>query len=126
MSSRKRDDIAAKRESIRKLFAGTSETEIIMLVREWFDANGEPPRMIDWDPSTAVREGQPELAERFFSEGCWPLAGTVRGIFGSFTAGIIAAGFYPRMRTAEWKEANPESRGDYLRQAVAALKRMQG
>lgn len=111
----------AERASTKALFRNVTKEEIRQLVIEWFKSNGEIPRRIDWDPSMAIRVGKPELADRFYSEGAWPLAGTVVSLYGSFTAAIIDAGFYPRMRTREWVELNPESRASYLRDAIHAL-----
>lgn len=110
--------------STRALFKNVTQTEIVTLIREWFKTNGEPPRVIDWDPSLAMRQGRHDLAERFYEEGCWPLAATVVGLYGTFTAAVIDAGFYPRARTTAWEMMDLESRSDYLRTAVDALERM--
>lgn len=113
-----------ERRSTRALFKNVTKPEITNLIREWFKTNGEPPRVIDWDPSFAIRVGRPELAERFYEEGCWPLAATVVGMYGTFTAAVIDAGFYPRARTKAWEGMDVESRSDYLRTAIDAFERM--
>ena len=113
-----------ERRSTRALFKNVTRPEIVSLIREWFKTNGEPPRVIDWDPSLAIRVGRPELAERFYDEGCWPLAATVVGMYGTFTAAVIDAGFYPRARTKAWDQMDLESRSDYLRTAIDSLERM--
>lgn len=115
----------AERDATRALFKNITKPEVIALIREWWKVEGEPPRRIDWDPALALREGKGDLAARFYDEKAWPLAGTVVGLFGSFTAAVIEAGFYPRMRTREWQAMNPESRSGYLREAVHVLEALE-
>lgn len=122
--SAKLKDYEAERRATRALFKNITKQEVIALVIEWFKIEGEPPRRIDWDPALAMRDGKHELAERFYKENAWPLAGTVVGLFGSFTAAIVEAGFYPRMRTRDWQAMNPESRASFLRAAVHSLETM--
>lgn len=111
--------------SLRVIFKNVTREEVIHLFREWFKIYGEPPRVIDWDPGIASRQGKYEVAKRFLEEGAWPPASTVVSIFGSFSAGVIAAGFYPRSRTHAWLRMEEESRSDYLRAAVLALESLQ-
>jgi hypothetical protein len=99
-----------------------SKAEIIMLCREWFDQQGEPPRRVDWDPSMARRMERMEIVKKFEDDGCWPYAYRVVDVFGTFTAMVIEAGFYPRVRTRKWRETAVEDRSEYLRRAIALLK----
>lgn len=99
---------------------GITAGEIILLIREWFDVHGEPPRAKDWSPWLLRRE-EPRAYERF-CDGGWPTAAVVAQHFGNFTGGIIAAGLYPRQATEEWRGLSLTARSPYLRRAVVALK----
>lgn len=72
-----------------------SREEIIAAIRGWSERYGEPPAMVDWDPSRARRLGQNWRAERFES-GSWPTARAVRLQFSSFNAAVEATGLVPR------------------------------
>jgi hypothetical protein len=72
-----------------------STDEIIRAIREWTARYGEPPMMIDWDPSRARRLGQSWRADRFECER-WPSARVVRRQFPTFNAAVEAAGLVPR------------------------------
>jgi hypothetical protein len=90
--------------SRRRPPAGTrySRAEIEDSPREWSRVHGEPPRLLDLDPSRARRMGQQWRADRF-EAGQWPTAKMVSRQFGSLTAALIAAGLparRPPVRTA--------------------------
>ena len=70
---------------------------IIDAIHSWTSMYGEPPRATDWRPATALRNGQPERAERF-AQGLWPHASTVLKRFGRWNDAIYAAGYEPRMK----------------------------
>jgi hypothetical protein len=72
-----------------------STDEIIQAVRQWAARYGEPPMMIDWEPSRARRLCQSWRADRFES-GSWPSAKVVCLQFPTFNAAISAAGLVPR------------------------------
>jgi hypothetical protein len=76
----------------RSTFSGD---EILEAIRRWYLLHGEPPRMIDWEPSRARRLGQQWRAERFQSDH-WPTARMVRRHFSTFNSAIEAAGITPR------------------------------
>ena len=69
--------------------------EILGAIRRWADSYGEPPTMVDWDPSRARRLDQAWRAARF-EEGLWPTAALVRGRFNQFNAAVERAGLAPR------------------------------
>jgi hypothetical protein len=91
----------ARRVSSRRRVPGPrraarySREEILDAIRRWTSCYGEPPLMIDWDPSRARRAGQQWRADRF-SEGDWPTGRMVRGRFGTFNAAVEEAGLTPR------------------------------
>lgn len=68
---------------------------IIEAICEWVAEYGEPPTAMQWSPSQARRAGLGWMAERWES-GEWPVLTTVQKAFGSWNAGIAAAGFTPR------------------------------
>jgi hypothetical protein len=69
--------------------------EIIAAIKRWVVLYGEPPAMIDWEPSRARRTGQIWRAERSES-GEWPSARMVTCQFAGFNAAVEAAGLRPR------------------------------
>jgi hypothetical protein len=69
--------------------------EIITAIRGWNDRYGEPPQVVDWDPSWARRRGEDWRAERF-EGGSWPTAAIVRRQFGNMSKALFAAGLRPR------------------------------
>jgi hypothetical protein len=71
-------------------------------IRMWADAHGgEPPREMDWKLSYARRHGAR------FEEG-WPPAWMVTAAFGSWDAGITAAGLQPRGRGRPPRAGRPD------------------
>jgi hypothetical protein len=72
-----------------------STDEIIEAIRRWTARYGEPPSMVDWEPSRARRLSQSWRADRFESER-WPSVRVVRLQFATFNAAIEAAGLIPR------------------------------
>jgi Homing endonuclease associated repeat len=65
---------------------------LVSEIRAWADAHGgEPPRVMDWNRVYARRHGVR------FEEG-WPTYSMVSLAFGSWNAGIRAAGFEARTR----------------------------
>lgn len=69
-----------------------TRAEILAAIRAWAARHGAPPTLADWEPSRARRLGHAWRAERFHA-GTWPTAGMVAREFGTFGAGIAAAGF---------------------------------
>lgn len=69
---------------------------VIEAIRAWAERYGAPPAAPDWNPAQARWFGHPEKVERFRG-GEWPSTTTVAKRFGSWAAGIEAAGF-PRPR----------------------------
>lgn len=74
---------------------------VIDAIQEYARRYGRPPSATHFNPSQATKLGRLDLAERFHDDGCWPHAGTVQSMFGSWNAGIEAAGFEP------WKPNAP-------------------
>jgi DNA-binding XRE family transcriptional regulator len=72
-----------------------SKESILTSMRDWNELYGEPPSMAQWSPTTLRDRGRPEEIENYLS-GNWPSAGTVRNHFGSWLAGLTAAGFEPK------------------------------
>ena len=66
--------------------------EIVAAIRAWTERHGAPPTLADWEPSRARRMGHHWRVERFRA-GTWPTAGMVARAFGTFGAGIEAAGY---------------------------------
>lgn len=69
---------------------------IIGAIRLYAHRYGAPPTAADWNPSMARRIGRDDWADRFNSDADYPLTFTVQRVFGSWSAGIQAAGYTPR------------------------------
>jgi len=71
---------------------------LIFAIQEWAHEHGEPPAMHDWNPHTARHYLHDETRARRFEEadGAWPWCTYVVRVFGTWNAGIEAAGFAPR------------------------------
>jgi hypothetical protein len=70
---------------------------VIERIREWTERYGEPPATPDWSPIHARGIGDEERARHFEDAwGYWPWFTVVVRLFGSWNAGIRAAGFEPR------------------------------
>jgi transposase-like protein len=70
---------------------------LIDTIRAWADSHGGiPPAAWDWNASAADAVGEHDRA-RIAREGGWPTTGAVQGAFGSWNAGIEAAGFEPTL-----------------------------
>lgn len=70
---------------------------VALAIEEWAAEYGEPPRGTEWNPWQARYMGRDDWAQRFeAADGQWPSAMTVVRVFGSWSAGIAAAGFKPR------------------------------
>lgn len=66
---------------------------VIESVREWIDLFGQPPTATDWNPAAARLVGRLDLAERTLgTERPWPSPTLVIERFGSWNAGLRAAG----------------------------------
>lgn len=72
-----------------------TRAEIITAIKRWQQQFGEPPKVIDWDPSWARRRGEEWRAERFEAAE-WPTAAIVRRQFGNMSKALFAAGARPR------------------------------
>src|SRR6476646_4838049 len=64
-----------------------TRAEILEAIRAWSHRYGEPPTVVDWEPSRARRLGQPWRAARFES-GTWPTARMVRLQFNQFNSAV--------------------------------------
>lgn len=71
---------------------------VVAAMREWAREFGEPPSLMDWNPSEARnRLHDPARAERFEAlHGRYPSVTSVVHEFGTWNAGMVAAGFEPR------------------------------
>lgn len=79
---------------------------VIARMQEWTRVYGGPPSVMEWMPTQARLRGRPEWAQRFAdAKGHWPGARTVMRLFGSWTAGLAAAGLEPRACGARKKAA---------------------
>jgi hypothetical protein len=75
---------------------------LISEIRAWTAAHGgEPPREMDWSLAHAARHGAR------FEQG-WPKPSMVTLAFGSWSAGIRAAGFEPRGRGRPPQPGRPD------------------
>lgn len=85
------------RETGAERIVWTRET-VIAAIRDWNDLYGEPPAVADWRPyHTEHVLGDRARAERWRNaNGRWPSSNSVRAVFGSWAAGLTAAGFTPR------------------------------
>lgn len=90
------DIASAERQRAREVWKrGT----IIAAIQWWADEYGEPPAIPDWNPTKARYMGDEARAEHFeqvHADGMVPTFKTVVRKFGSWNAGIAAAGFEPR------------------------------
>lgn len=71
---------------------------VVERIREWADRYGDAPAMADWSPHIARHQLHDEDRARRCEDaiGCWPSPDSVIRIFGSWNAGLEAAGFTPR------------------------------
>ncbi len=84
---------------------------IVASMREWFEQFGEQPVAADWNPAQARAEGSAWRAIRFEETlRPWPSVTTVRKHYGSWSAGVAAAGFTP-LRSGEGYRLPSTSRG---------------
>lgn len=92
-----------------------TRAEILAAIRAWSHRYGEPPTVVDWEPSRARRLGQSWRAARFES-GVWPTARMVRGQFGRFNSAVEEAGLpaRPRPSRVAARLTNPEAILDAL------------
>ncbi len=73
-----------------------SRAWIIDSMNDWADLFGVPPISTDWNRALARTIGQDWRVARYEATGRhWPSAGVVQKRFGSWNAGIQAAGFDP-------------------------------
>jgi hypothetical protein len=96
-----------------------TEALIVSKIQEWTERYGEPPTFLDWHPASARRRGQQERIDRFYA-GDWPVSKTVATRFGSFRAGILAAGLPP---SSFANRPGPSVPIEVIRERVAHLKR---
>lgn len=70
---------------------------VIERIRRWAELHGEPPAAHEWAPAPSVRARYPGAAwkeiERRLAAGQWPSVNAVQAVFGSWSAGLQAAGF---------------------------------
>lgn len=82
---------------------------IIKAMQDWETIFGEPPSMVDWNSTQARKMGDFDRADYFDqNKDLWPWFSQVFRAFGSWNAGIEAAGFTPRPQygTSETNSAN--------------------
>lgn len=70
--------------------------KIIKAILAWADLHGEPPAVPDWNPHHARVILHDDARASRCERGDWPRQQTVVDAFGSWNAGIAAAGFVPR------------------------------
>lgn len=70
---------------------------IVAAIREWVARYGQTPAAYEWDPAIYKAKGgmNPEVRRRYRQHN-WPATNTVINHFGSWNAGMEAAGFVPR------------------------------
>lgn len=68
---------------------------MLQAIRKWHRLYGEAPSSVDWNPTIARKRGQNLRAKRWV-EGNYPWFTQVHREFGTWNAGIEAAGFKPR------------------------------
>ena len=85
-------------ECARVFYRLWTREAIIRAIRDWAALHGEPPACADWSPYMARNAYHDEArARRYEAEHhLWPCHDTVFREFGSWNAGIAAAGFVPR------------------------------
>jgi hypothetical protein len=70
---------------------------LVAKLREWEATYGEPPGQVDWNPHHARHILHDEARAARFEAGEWPSKEAVVREFGSWNAGMAAAGFTPRV-----------------------------
>lgn len=90
--ARQREAAARHAYSLRKAWTADS---IIDAFHAWTTEHGAPPAAADWNPALARRQGRDDRARRH-ALGTWPYYSTVVRYFGSWAAGLEAAGWHPR------------------------------
>jgi hypothetical protein len=86
---------SGSQRALRRGHEAFTRADIIRAVHDWVDRYGEPPAMVDWDPSRARRLGHAWRAERF-EAGCWPSSRVVSSAFEGFNAALVHAGYATR------------------------------
>lgn len=74
---------------------------VIAAIQSWAATYGEPPTARDWNCSSEVSDA--DRVRQRFEDGDWPWFNTVQYVFGSWNAGIEAAGFTPREQSHRGK-----------------------
>lgn len=93
---------------------------IIAAIRSFAAEFGEPPATPDWNPTQArILHNEARAGRAEERAGEWPHAWTVRREFGSWAAGLRAAGFTPR---APHGGAGNSSRRRSVRAAAISVK----
>jgi len=69
---------------------------LVDAIRRWAALHDEPPAFPDWAPARARANNDDERAIRWENDDRWPYATTVVAEFGTWNAGIEAAGFNSR------------------------------
>ena len=78
---------------------------LIEAIRAFAAKYGRPPGAQDWNPPMARAKGRDDTADRFYVDACWPHAGIVQKEFGSWNAGIKAAGFRALKSGHKWGDS---------------------
>lgn len=76
-----------------------SDDELLQAIRRWAGLYGRAPARTDWEPDRARRQCEPDVAAAKLARyraARWPSGATVADRFGSFGAGVAAAGLRPR------------------------------
>lgn len=84
---------AACTPAFRKVW---TQDAVIAAIQLFAERYGAPPSATDWNPTMARKNGRDDWASRFYSDGDYPQVSIVIREFGSWNAGIAAAGFTPR------------------------------
>lgn len=92
--------------------SGWTRERALSAIREWHEEHGQPPRVVDWSPSLARRQGREDVARRWEdARPRWPRANVVERLFGRWSNGLVEAGYAAtqagvvRARTKHQQEA---------------------
>ena len=83
----------AKETGLRKVW---TRDRLLAAIQAWAECYGGPPAICDWDPTRARENLHDTAREARYFAGDWPHAHTVIREFGSWSAGLEAAGFTAR------------------------------
>lgn len=93
-----------------------ARAEHIAAIQRFAERYGRPPTAADFNPPHARAQGQHWRAERFYRDGDYPALSRVQGVFGSWSAGLRAAGFEPYASGRYPRAKDARHRGAHLQQ----------